>query len=192
MSEKHIPIHEQSETKRFTNAELKEHHERLKEHLEKQAEKDKASNNEKEAARAEVLELAQEQQESTPLVHEDTPAETSAARSEEKVHAFETIMHHARQNMSKPERTFSKVIHQPLVEKTSEALGKTVARPSGVIGATVAAFIGLLSIYSIAKFAGFELSGSEMPILLLIGFGIGLLCEWSFKTIRVIISPKNS
>ena len=101
-------------------------------------------------------------------------------------------MHHARQNMSKPERTFSKLIHAPLVEKTSEALGKTVVRPSGIVGATIAAFLGLLSIYSIAKFAGFELSGSEMPLLLATGFIIGLFVEWAFKSARSILFSKRA
>ncbi len=55
-----------------------------------------------------------------------------------------TIMHHARSQMSKPEQSFSRFIHTPVVEKTSEVLGKTVARPSGIAGAAIAACDGSL------------------------------------------------
>ena len=191
MSEQHIPIHEKHETKRFSAAELKEHHERLQESLEKNAEKaSTTSSHEQEQLQQEALEQAitadevvAKPQETKPLAH---------FKSEDKIHAFETTMHHVRKNLTASERTFSKLIHQPAIEKTSDALGKTIARPSGMIGATIAAAIGLLSIYSIAKFAGFELSGSEMPLLLVAGFGVGLFAEWAYKTIRVLIAPRQS
>lgn len=113
-------------------------------------------------------------------------------RAEEKVHSFNTTMHHVRQHMKKRDRAFSKVIHHPVVEKVSEVTGKTVGRPSGILGATIAAFVGLLSVYGIAKFAGFALSGSEMPLLLVIGFSVGLLLEWCVKSTRSIFRPKST
>lgn len=112
-------------------------------------------------------------------------------RSEQKLDSFNTTMHHVRQKLSKPERTLSKVIHQPVVEKASEVAGKTIARPSGVIGGTVAAFVGLLSVYGIAKFAGFSLTGSEMPILLAGGFALGLFVEWVGKAAHSIFMGKT-
>lgn len=119
----------------------------------------------------------------------------SAANSythQDKIHSFNTTMHHVRQNLSKPERQFSKFIHQPLIEKTSEALGKTIARPSGILGASFAASVGLFLIYSVARSAGFQLSGSEMPILLLTGFIGGLFVEWSYKAVRSFIPNKTA
>lgn len=190
MSE-HIPVrHEKSHSK--------EHHKDTKEHLKKvesgRAEKagehsHVEKHHETERARHEVHEQAisgAEYEQPTSEQPQDQPIYDKAA----KEHSFNTTMHHVRMNLSKPETQFSKFIHKPAIEKTSEVIGKTVARPSGVAGAAIAGFLGLLSIYSIAKFAGFTLSGSEMPLLLLIGFAIGLFIEWIYKSTRSIFARK--
>jgi len=109
----------------------------------------------------------------------------------DKEHSFNTTMHHVRNNLSTPERVFSRVIHNPTIEKSSEFIGKTVARPSAITGAAIATIIGLLSIYSIAKFAGFALSGSEMPILIAVGFLAGLLTEWLYKVVKTLLFPQK-
>jgi len=110
----------------------------------------------------------------------------------DKEYGFKATMHTVRKDMSLPEKQFSKFIHRPIVEKASEVAGKTVARPSGIAGAAIASFIGLLMVYGVAKYAGFTLSGSEMPILLTIGFALGLVGEWLLKSFRSIISTKNT
>lgn len=177
--EHHIPVHE-----------AKKHAERLKVHHEKAAKQANEHSVEKAQARHEVHEEAISGAEyHKPHSEQRQPA--VAHTKLDKEHSFKTTMHHARSQMSKPERTFSKFIHAPAIEKTSEVLGKTVARPSGIAGATIAAFIGLLSIYSIAKFAGFQLSGSEMPLLLLVGFAVGLIIEWAYKSIRSILNKRT-
>lgn len=188
--EQHIPIHESNETVHFNSEELKRHHERLQEHHEKAESVAKNQRHEHESARHE----AKEQAISGAEYHKPHSEQRQVAQSftkADKLHSFNTTMHSVRSHMNAPERSFSKLIHQPTVEKVSEVAGKTVARPSGIIGATIAAFIGLLSIYSIAKFAGFQLSGSEMPLLLAIGFLIGLLLEWAFKAVRAILTPSR-
>ena len=190
MSE-HFKPHEKAGEHHIPHHETKQHHERLHEHHEKAAEKvgDHAKH-EKEVARHEVHEKAISGAEyHKPQSEQPRPA--APLTKADKEHGFNTIMHHVRQNMSKPERTFSKIIHKPFVEKTSEALGKTIARPSGLAGAAVAAFVGLLSVYSIAKFAGFQLSGSEMPLLLAGGFLLGLFIEWAYKSVRSIFFLKT-
>lgn len=183
--------HEKSGESHIPHHEAKEHHERLKQHHEKAAERAKDANKEVDQLAKKVEQHAVAKED---YIKAEKPvrAEEHMRTKQDKDHSFETTMHHVRQNMSKPERAFSSFIHKPAVEKTSEVLGKTIARPSGIAGATIAAFIGLLSVYSIAKFAGFELSGSEMPLLLAIGFVAGLVIEWAFKSLRVIISPKKS
>lgn len=177
--ERHIPVHE-----------AKAHHERLQVHHEKAAEQAGQHGQEQLQARHEAHEHAISGAEyHKPQAEQRQPAVPHTKA--DKAHSFNTVMHHVRQHMSKPERNFSKFIHRPAVEKTSEVLGKTVARPSGIAGASVAAFIGLLSVYSIAKFAGFQLSGSEMPLLLLAGFASGLFIEWFYKSIRSILSKRG-
>lgn len=190
--EKHISIIEKHETAHLSSEQLKAQHEEAEKSRHEQAEKAEVhSKDEVLQAHQEAKEAAIASSEIKQPVEERPAVERSHSR-EDKAHAFGTIMHQVRHNLSVPERTFSKFIHQPAVEKTSEVLGKTVARPSGVIGATTAATLGLLIVYTIARFSGFELSGSEMPLLLGLGFIVGLIAEWSYKAIRVLFSPSKS
>lgn len=169
----------------LNSAETKQHHERLREHHEKAAEQAHRGKHEAQTIRHEVQEKAISGSEYHRSQSEKRQPVTPRTKAD-KAQAFDAVMYHVHQSMSKPEQAFSSFIHRPVVEKTSEVLGKTVARPSGIAGATIAAFIGLLSIYSVARFAGFELSGSEMPLLLVGGFGVGILVEWAIKSVRAL------
>ena len=183
MSEKYPSRHESGAE---THSEsLKQHRERLNDHHEKPNE----SKHEKQQRTQEALKEVHEQAVSASEYHKPQSEKRQphfTSNKAEKEHSFNTTMHHVRNNLSKTERTFSKFVHKPAVEKASEIVGSTVARPSGIAGATIAAFIGLLLVYGIARFAGFELAGSEMPILLLIGFVAGLIIEWIYKSTRSI------
>lgn len=189
MSERY-PIHHENSAETHANKEaLAKHHERLAEHHEKEA----SHSHEKEVRTQEALREVHEQAISGKEFqkpHSEHRQPEPANTKEAKMHSFNTTMHHVRNNLSRPERTFSKFIHKPVVEKTSEVVGATIARPSGMAGATIAAFIGLLSVYGVARFAGFELSGSEIPLLLAIGFIAGLLFEWLYKSTRSLFGRR--
>jgi hypothetical protein len=175
----------------ISSHESKQHHERIKDHLERNAESSPSrSHHETESIRHEVQEQAISGAEMHKPASESRHHQPIGYTKKDKAHAFETTMHHARSKMNKSEKVLSKVIHQPTVEKISDIAGATITRPSGIAGATIASFIGLLFIYGIARFAGFSLSGSEMPLLLLIGFVAGLLFEWIYKSIQNIIASK--
>lgn len=124
--------------------------------------------------------------------HSETRQTDQIRTKDDRIHSFNTTMSHVRQKLSKREKGFSKLIHQPTVEKVSDIAGKTLARPSGIVGGTIAAFIGLLSVYGVAKFAGFPLSGSEMPLFLAIGFLLGLVVEVIYKAVRSIFTRSTS
>ncbi len=173
------------------NKEIEKHQERLNELHEKAEKKAHKSGHEKETIRHEIKEKAISGAEYRKPASEGKQQKAPTTKKE-KDHVFDTVMHHVHQNMSKPERAFSSFIHRPVIERTSEVAGKTIARPSGIAGAAIAAFVGLLSVYGVAKFAGFELSGSEMPLLLAGGFLIGLVAEWVFKSVRVLFSPNKN
>jgi hypothetical protein len=81
-------------------------------------------------------------------------------------------------------RNFSKLIHTPAVEKTSEALESTVMRPSIVAGATWSAAIVGLVFYVVARTYGWTLSGSEMLAALLAGAVLGLAIEAISRSLR--------
>lgn len=98
-------------------------------------------------------------------------------------HTMASIQHH----LPTASRAFSKVIHNPAVEKTSEAVGKTVMRPSVTLGATSTAVLVGGFTYFLAKHYGYAISGSTILLSLLIGGIVGALLELIVKLFR----PKN-
>ncbi len=81
-------------------------------------------------------------------------------------------------------RSFSKVIHAPAVEATSEVLERTLARPSIANGSLWTALIVGSVFYFTARHFGYILSGSEMLVSFVVGAVIGLLLEAVWRTIR--------
>jgi uncharacterized protein involved in copper resistance len=81
-------------------------------------------------------------------------------------------------------RAFSQLIHTPAVEKTSEVLEKTVARPSVTLGATWTALIVGGVFYFTARHFGYALSGSELLFSFIVGAGIGLIIEGLWRASR--------
>jgi hypothetical protein len=86
--------------------------------------------------------------------------------------------------LSPASRTFSKVIHTPAVEKTSEALEKTVARPSVTLGASWTALIVGGIFYLTARTYGYQLSGSELLFSFIVGAVLGLVLEGLWRLIK--------
>lgn len=86
--------------------------------------------------------------------------------------------------MTPASKTFSKFIHSPAVEKTSEILEDTVMRPSVVMGTTWTALTVGVVFYATARVYGFKLSGSEMLLALLGGAVLGLVMEGIWLFIR--------
>jgi len=118
-----------------------------------------------------------------PVEAEDAP-KASRSRSQhivgaaQKKQAFTHIMKDVQKDMSPSERTFSKFIHNPAVEATSEVVGKTVARPTSILYGSFCAFLLLLGTYLLAKHNGFALSGFEFIGLFALGWVIGLFVDF--------------
>lgn len=113
----------------------------------------------------------------------DTPL---PRKLQEKVN-FTRTMQEARGHMSAPSRTFSKVIHTPVVEKTSEAVGSTIARPNAILAGSLTAFIFTLALYLIARYYGYPLSGFETIGAFILGWVIGIM----FDYLRVMITGRR-
>ena len=96
----------------------------------------------------------------------------------QQAEAFDRTMTDARTHMTPAERTFSKVIHNPVVEKTSEVVGSTVARPNAILSGSISAFIIVLGVFLIAKHYGYPLSGAETVIAFVIGWLIGIVYDF--------------
>lgn len=91
--------------------------------------------------------------------------------------SFNKTMQQTRSNMSTPSRVFSKVIHSPIVERASDIVGSTVARPTAILSGSFFAFVCTLVIYVIAKYAGFEITGSIAMASFAAGWLFGILID---------------
>ncbi len=87
-------------------------------------------------------------------------------------------------HLSPVSRRFSKVIHNPAIEKTSDAVGATVLRPSVTLGATATALLVGGGAYLIAKHYGYHLSGSIVLLSLIVGGLLGLVLEGLSKLFK--------
>jgi hypothetical protein len=97
---------------------------------------------------------------------------------------FDHTMRSLQLKMQPTSRMFSEIIHNPVIERVSEGLGKTVLRPSVSLGATTTALIVVGVLYFTARHYGFALRGSELLITLIVGGIIGLILEALIKLLR--------
>jgi hypothetical protein len=97
---------------------------------------------------------------------------------------YEHTMKSLRRSMKPAQRVFSKVIHNPSIERASEVIGTTIFRPSVSLGATTTAVIVGGYVYLSARSYGFSLSGPELILAFVAGGIIGILAEALVKLIR--------
>jgi hypothetical protein len=116
----------------------------------------------------------------TPPVAEPAPTHHILTKGENYRQTMVTLRH----RMKPAARSFSKLVHAPAIEAASEAVGKTVLRPSISLGATTTAVLLTGFMYFYARYYGFELRGSEIWLTLIVGAVIGLLVEMVYKTAR--------
>jgi len=89
---------------------------------------------------------------------------------------------------SAPVRALSKFIHQPVIRAASEVAGKSVSRPSGLLGGGIAAFLGTSIYLYLAYHIGFTYEPSVFVFLLVVGFVAGVTVE---MLARLVLKPKN-
>ncbi len=99
--------------------------------------------------------------------------------------------HHMKQlqsELSPTQRAFSKVIHNPVIEKTSEVVGSTIARPNAILAGALVAFVLVLGVYLVSKFYGYTLSGFETIGAFIVGWILGILYDF----FKVMITGKKA
>ena len=117
-----------------------------------------------------------------------TPTYTKKAPQAQKKAVYHKTLKTIQKEMTPASRTFSKVIHNPVVEKTSEVVGSTVARPVPIFAGSLSALVLTAIVYSVAKYYGYVLSGFEWIATFIIGWVIGMLIDW----IRIAILGKKA
>lgn len=102
----------------------------------------------------------------------------SVISKKQKNASFKRTMKRVQDELPTSEKLFSKFIHNDIVEKTSDIVGNTVARPNSILFGAIFAFILTLLTYFIAKNIGYKLSNSETIISFSIGWAIGIIVDY--------------
>jgi len=175
-----------------TPANAAELYEALDQKLEKRSEVIESGEKKAEKARVEALESAISVEKGSAEKARrpsDTPAPRrrgGISKTEKKV-ALKKTLDHVQAELAPTERAFSKVIHNPAVEKTSEVIGGTVARPNAILSGAIVAFFAVLAVYLIAKTFGYVLSGFETIGAFIVGWVIGVVYDY----FRVLVTGKR-
>lgn len=98
--------------------------------------------------------------------------------------ALKDVLSRTRNHLNKPEKSLSKFIHRPLVEKVSVVTASTIGRPSGLAAAGFVAFVGGSLLLYLSNHYGYEYRFSAYGLLLGCGFVAGLLIELFVKLMR--------
>lgn len=137
------------------------------------------------AAREAIKELDKQD----PLPEEPGAPEASAPQTvripflDHKLNYRQTLAS-VQRRLKPASRQFSRVIHTPVVEKTSEALEHTIARPSVLLGATWTALIVGSLFYFTARHYGYALAGSELLFSFIVGAVLGVIIEALWHALR--------
>jgi len=105
----------------------------------------------------------------------------------EKKDSFKKQIGHVQADLPIISRSFSKIIHNPFIEKTSEIAGSTIARPNALLSGSIFSFGLTLAVYWIAKDIGYALSGFETILAFIVGWTLGIVYDY----IRLILTGKK-
>lgn len=159
--------------------------ERSKELLDRQPEKNETKHDNKaelaaERSNVESLFAAEKSAGEKKKAHLDSGSTTyRPASKSDKNKSYKKTLDHMQEHLSIGEKTFSKFIHNPVVEKPSELVGSTVARPNAILAGSFVAFISVMTIYVIARNMGYTLSGFETIGAFIFGWSLGLIFEYA-------------
>jgi hypothetical protein len=98
--------------------------------------------------------------------------------------AYSRALVRTRKHLSVPAKMFSRVIHSKILDKPSEAIGKTIARPSGMVGGAVFAFFGTSLLLWTTKKYGYEYNYLAATLLFIIGMIFGIVTESLLKLLK--------
>ena len=101
------------------------------------------------------------------------------ASKQQRSASYAATMRQIQSEMDASSRTFSKFIHNPSVEKLSDAVGSSVARPNAVLAGSIAATFLTLFVFLVAKQYGYRLSGFETIGTFFVGWASGLIYDYT-------------
>ncbi|HMS92736.1 MAG TPA: hypothetical protein PKC05_04565 [Candidatus Saccharibacteria bacterium] len=96
---------------------------------------------------------------------------------QEKKQAYRKQIKKVQSQLPRGARTFSKIVHNPVVEAVSDATAKTIFRPSALIGGSITGLVFGLVIYIVARYYGYPISTLTLVLLLVVGAVLGVIVE---------------
>lgn len=187
---------EQAVDKKELSPEQLESYLKAESHIERNAEKANVESGEKKEAEArhEALEQAISVERGGAEKKKKEASASPAKRrhgvvsKKERDASYKLHMKQVQTELKPTQRAFSKFIHNPVIEKTSEVVGSTIARPNAILAGSVVAFILVLAVYLISKYYGYTLSGFETIGAFIVGWILGMLYDF----FRVVVAGKKA
>lgn len=154
---------------------------RLEKKLETEAEKSHEAKEVLDEARHEALELAtsKEDEKKSAIVEKAPDKQPTAPTKATRDAAFNKTMKAIRKDMNPVERTFSKVIHNPVISKASDAVGSTIARPNLILAGALGTLILCSAVFIVAKIYGYAIDGFWAIGTFIAGWAIGAVIEFA-------------
>lgn len=115
------------------------------------------------------------------------PSRRESIGKKQRNESYSRTLKQVQSELPTSSRIFSKITHNKLVEKTSDVVSGTIARPNAMLSGAVVAFIATLLTYTIAKTIGYALSGFETIAAFMIGWLLGVIYDY----LRVLITGKK-
>jgi hypothetical protein len=136
-------------------------------------------------AEKEKLKLKPEADKDKQSHEKHKPHELEAKKPEsytaaEKKAVYKKEIKKVQAQLPKRSRTFSKFVHNPVVEKVSDVASKTVMRPSLLIGGSVVGLTLGLIVYIGARYYGYVIPNMTFILFLVVGAVVGMLVEFIY------------
>lgn len=153
-------------------------HERPVNRVERRAETIGAATKSLEAIRHDIAEQARSKREvQVNKPEQQTTVYPTFVNRSLKLIARRRLLKQIRRHLAPPDRAFSHIIHQPIIDQTSELAAKTVARPSGLLSGGLFALIGSGALLYIDKHYGYRYNFLVWMLCFAGGFVLGLVLE---------------
>lgn len=180
MSEREIPqskpLEHNNEGREYSEA-LNEHYDDLKEQKENKDEKENDRISTEEALE-QASEIARDSDEKKKVEQDTKPRHKGAPSKKELGNTYKEQLTLMQSDMGVARRTWSKLIHISVIEKASDLIGSTIAKPNALLAGSVFALVSVTILYFLAKHYGFQLSGLETITAFAIGWLLGTLYDY--------------
>lgn len=107
-----------------------------------------------------------------------------APSKKQRNESFDAQMKDVRSEMRPGDRIMSMFIHNAVIEKVSDVVASTIARPNAMLSGSIAAFIAITLLYFIARYYGYRLSGFETVSAFTLGWIAGIVYDYVITAFR--------